>query len=817
MKNVFSAVLFLIICVNLNAQIIEFEDDIFESYMVNSSASDVDNCYAFNEKGHCIKVDTNGDKKIEISEALKVYELRIPGTNGYAYATNPRTPIKNLIGIEHFINLEELRCERNSITKIDLTKNINLKYLNCERNYLNKLDVTKNTKLVKLYCSYNYLTELNLTNNSELEIIEAHAKDAFDVVDYIRELDLSQNVKLKNLFIANHKVTDLDVSKNTTLEEINCSNNKITKIDFSNNVELKSILISDNVLTQLDVSKNTLLKDLACDSNEIKSIDLINNKELFSLELNSNQIENLDVSLNPKLKVVDLSENKPLTSLNIKNGVNSEGYVNLKQCENLKQVCADNFEIDRLNYHINKYEIGDVKVSTYCTLTPGGKSFIINGKSEFCVEEIVATPFVKFEITDGNNSSIVFSNKKGEFKEYAIEGVHTVKPLAENYEYYNITPKSVEYSFPDDGDNVSQSFCLTPNGIHKDLDITISPIGTPARPGFDSDYTILFSNKGNTTLAGTIELEYNSEIIDYIDSTTSISSDKDGILTFDYEDLKPFESRSIIVTFNVNSPMETPPVNNGDVLCFIAKIFPWQADETPQDNIHKIRQTVVGSKDPNDKTCLEGTDVLPEMIGEYVHYRIRFENTGTFAAENIVVVDEIDESKFDVSTLVPLDASHDFETRITGNKVEFIFEGIQLPFEDATNDGYVIFKIKTLPTLKLGDSFSNQASIYFDFNFPIITNNETTTIVEEHLRVGDFDFTDELTVYPNPVADRLYITSKKSAQLQSLEIYNLQGQMVLSVPQVSKMSFEVSHLPKGTYLLKVKTDRGVGTTKVVKE
>ena len=34
---------------------------------------------------------------------------------------------------------------------------------------------------------------------------------------------------------------------------------------------------------------------------------------------------------------------------------------------------------------------------------------------------------------------------------------------------------------------------------------------------------------------------------------------------------------------------------------------------------------------------------------------------------------------------------------IEGNKVEFIFEGIHLPFDDANNDGYVAFKIKTKP------------------------------------------------------------------------------------------------------------------------
>ena len=152
-----------------------------------------------------------------------------------------------------------------------------------------------------------------------------------------------------------------------------------------------------------------------------------------------------------------------------------------------------------------------------------------------------------------------------------------------------------------------------------------------------------------------------------------------------------------------------------------------------------MNQTVVNSFDPNDKTCLEGDIVTPDLIGEYVNYVIRFENTGTYPAENIVVKDIIDLSKFDISTLIPIKASHSYGTKISdGNKVEFIFEKINLPFDNANNDGYIAFKIKTLSTLVVGDSFANEASIYFDYNFPIVTNKATSTF--KSLAVEDFDF-----------------------------------------------------------------------------
>jgi Zn-dependent M32 family carboxypeptidase len=94
-----------------------------------------------------------------------------------------------------------------------------------------------------------------------------------------------------------------------------------------------------------------------------------------------------------------------------------------------------------------------------------------------------------------------------------------------------------------------------------------------------------------------------------------------------------------------------------------------------------LRQTVVNSFDPNDKTCLEGSTIPPSAVGKYVHYMIRFENKGTAEAQNVVVKDMIDTSKFDISSLVVTQGSHPFVTRITEtNKVEFIFEKYQFTF-----------------------------------------------------------------------------------------------------------------------------------------
>lgn len=304
------------------------------------------------------------------------------------------------------------------------------------------------------------------------------------------------------------------------------------------------------------------------------------------------------------------------------------------------------------------------------------------------------------------------------------------------------------------------------------------------------------------------------EVLDLVSSSVATTSQQINELTWTYSNLLPFETRTINLVFNVNSPQETPAVNIGNTLRYTAFIGPVENDAYSFDNYSKHNQIVIGSYDPNDKTCVEGSTLDPANIGKYVNYVIRFENTGTYPAENVVVVDNIDTAKFDISTLVPLHGSHNFVTKISNtNKVEFIFEGINLPFDDANNDGYVIFKIKTKPNLVAGNTFSNKANIYFDYNFPIVTNNYTTTI-QNTLGLPENDFIKNMFVYPNPVKD--FLNLKTQHTIFKIEIYDVAGRKLRS-SSVSDNKIDLSELKAGNYVLKIYTENETMTTKIVKE
>jgi hypothetical protein len=139
-----------------------------------------------------------------------------------------------------------------------------------------------------------------------------------------------------------------------------------------------------------------------------------------------------------------------------------------------------------------------------------------------------------------------------------------------------------------------------------------------------------------------------------------------------------------------------------------------------------------------------------------------------------------------------------------------------LPFDGANNDGYVMFKIGTKPTLAIGDSFSNSASIYFDYNHPIVTDPAVTTI--QLLATTDFEFADEFALYPNPANNILNIQSKVDAKIHSIDIYNTLGQLVMAMTDTKNVSkIDVSDLASGNYFIKVTSDKGSSNTHFVKK
>lgn len=736
--------------------------------------------------------------------------------------------IADLSGIQNFINLETLNCSNNLLTSLDLSKNINLNELSCSNGNLTSLNVSSNPFLETLLCFESKLVSLDISKNSNLVTLWCWDNQ-------LTSLDLTNNTKLETLDCENNELTNLDISKLLELTDLNCGYNQLVSLDVSNNVKIGILICNTNNINALDVSKLSDLTEIICGQNPLNYIDLSNNPIINSLWIGYTDIQILDLSYQKELTAITVSNCPNLEYINIKNGVIEDLLFyeqaledigleknNLSNCPKLKYICEDDSQLEGLSQKIAPYNYSNCVVGDYCSFTPGGDYYTVKGINKIdsdkngCDTQDLNFPNMKFTLSDGTKTASFISDVTGNYSIPVEAGIQTLSPVLENPDYFTISPTSVSLDFTTLASPFIKDFCITPNGSHPDLEIELLPLEA-ARPGFDARYKISYKNKGNVAQTGTVSLSLDDSILDLVIASPIQSSQNTNSLMWNFTDLKPFEIKEILFTLNVNSPMETPAVNNGDMLQYTVAITSGQTDDTPNDNTFSLKQDVVGSFDPNDKTCLEGNVITPSLIGEYVNYIIRFENTGNYSAQNVVVKDIIDLTKFDINSLVPIDASHSFITKVSNeNKVEFIFKNINLPFDDASNDGYIAFKIKTVSTLVTGDSFTNEANIYFDYNFPILTNKATATF--KALGKSDFEFSNYFNIYPNPVDTVLNIGSKNTVEVKSISVYNILGQLIIAIPNAKNITkVDVGNVAVGKYFIKIDSNKGSTSSQFIKK
>ena len=174
--------------------------------------------------------------------------------------------------------------------------------------------------------------------------------------------------------------------------------------------------------------------------------------------------------------------------------------------------------------------------------------------------------------------------------------------------------------------------------------------------------------------------------------------------------------------------------NIGDQVCEpnLVKIKPNESDTT--NNRHPLKGFVVNSYDPNDVRvspagfCEKGLTPPNTQLT----YTIRFQNTGTADAVNIVVLDSVGED-LDMSSFRLRSVSHEpVNIDIEGEQqILFSFPNIHLTdstTNEAESHGYIVFSIDQKPGLPDGVEIKNKAEIYFDFNEPVITNTALNTI-----------------------------------------------------------------------------------------
>ncbi|HHG86603.1 MAG TPA: hypothetical protein ENJ82_17770 [Bacteroidetes bacterium] len=140
------------------------------------------------------------------------------------------------------------------------------------------------------------------------------------------------------------------------------------------------------------------------------------------------------------------------------------------------------------------------------------------------------------------------------------------------------------------------------------------------------------------------------------------------------------------------------------------------------------------------------------------------------------------DGNLDVSTMHTLGARHLHLLGLYGpGYLEWNFPNINLPAirtNFLAGQGQLCFRIKLKPGLVLGTTMRNQASIYFDFDAPVVTNSLLNT-VDQLLAVKPGGLGAGALVYPNPFGNcRTFQLARRLVSAFSFQLYGVKEGLV---------------------------------------
>ncbi|MFC4636247.1 T9SS type A sorting domain-containing protein [Dokdonia ponticola] len=615
------------------------------------------------------------------------------------------------------------------------------------------------------------------------------------------KISLLSFIFLFSFFVGFGQCNDGDIILNTQEEVDNFS------VLYGNCVLINVIVSGDDItdLTplsdivsiagDLNISNNDQLSTIEGLENLFDVIQIIieNNPQLSDITAISNALDNdfgigLIIRNNPVLETCSFVSMCNFLNTNvIEATIENNGIA----CSNLEEV------LENCNTNLN--------------IISG--NILFDFDNDGCTTDDYAVGNILVETTDGISSQTSITDDQGNFSLFVEEGVYTTSLLSGSLpSIFQSVPEAIESTFEGGGNEDAIEFCVEAAEIINDISVTLIPLQEP-RPGFDARYIISYSNLGSTIESGTITMNFDEEILFYENSSLPPTMISETSTEWEYNEMLPFETRTFIVIFELFIP---PTVQGGEILSSQVVLDTSNTDDIILNNVSNIRELVVNSYDPNDKQVLQGERILEEEVGNYLDYVVRFQNTGTADAINVIVTDTLSDN-LNWNTLRILSSSDDYRVEITnGNEVTFIFENINLPPEEQDEEGsngHIAFQIRSNDDLVLDDVIENTANIFFDFNAPIITNTVVTT-VSLPLSLEDNILQNAITIYPNPTVDILNITLSSDIQLQYVDVFSVTGNKVLSTQNIS---IDFMTLAQGIYFARIQTNQGTVVKKIVKK
>ena len=706
-----------------------------------------------------------------------------------------RLLIKDLTGIEYFQNLITLSCERDSLTFLPTLPN-SLQSLECSDNNLRTLDIKNFQNLITLSCARDSLTFLPTLPNSlqylncsynnlhTLPILPNQLHTLLCGQDSLTSLP-SLPSGLTYIYCNQNQIASLPTLP-IGLDSLDCYSNNLTSLPTLP-ITLKYLMCLNNPLSSFPTLPDGLLwltcgqdsmKSLPILPNQLKYFDLENTQitvipslpnslryltilyshitalptlpnSLISLYVGNNMLASLP-SLPSSLLVLNCLNN-PLSSLPSFDSLTQLGILNCSSDSNLTCLpklpnsltafinsgsgvsCLPNYT-SNVNFASTGLAIcNPTNNANQCKAYPTvmGKVFGDDNSNGIKDSNEQYIPFVQVKLSNG---AIVYTNDAGQYIISTSDtGSFSLSVTAPPF--FKAVPNNTNFSFSANNSLLTLSdIALQPTTLIDSLDVNIEPWQTTI-PGRTVAYSVEYRNLGTTTTPTNISFSYDTSKL-LFDSASVPNAIQVGNTISWIDTLAPnyFGGRFCKNGYKYPRFIFTvkTSVKLGDSINTVASIASAKASA-----VNENTQIAHSSYDPNSKDATTQLSTKQVVDGQMVDYHIHFQNVGNATAKSVVIADTLS-PLLTQGILQMMGSSHNPNIIIDRNIIYFEFLNINLAdssMDQLGSNGFVHFRLQPQATLQAGSNIDNTASVYFDYNSPVVTNTATTAIKDITLPV----------------------------------------------------------------------------------
>ncbi|MEO8589713.1 MAG: T9SS type A sorting domain-containing protein [Flavobacteriales bacterium] len=344
------------------------------------------------------------------------------------------------------------------------------------------------------------------------------------------------------------------------------------------------------------------------------------------------------------------------------------------------------------------------------------------------------------------------------------------------------------------------------------LDIMATAGVGQARLGFEVSHTFQVTNASafiSGPITATVQLD---TALSYTSASIGPLTVIGNTLTWELPALMPFTQHSIEVIAHVPAD----PGLLGQEITMVVEAYQTLQETVLSNNTYTVHNVITGSYDPNEKVVWP-RDLYDLAIDSVLEYTIRFQNTGTDTAFNVVITDTL-AAELDMGSFQQVATSHQAVLSFKpGRVLEWHFENILMPdsnVNEPASHGYLSFRIRPVEPVLPGTVFTNTANIFFDYNPPVITEPSVLT-AEFSTGMGERS-NEDMRLLPNPASDAINVVFTTSV-VRDINVLAVDGRVVRMVRlDGDRMTLPINDLPDGLYLLRVTDPRGSRTMRFTK-